>query len=58
MIGEPIAVAYLRKRKLLMLGFSLSEIKEMSLKERKTWELISDLEARAVKKKRLENSMR
>ena len=50
-VAEPTAVAYIKKLRLLRLGFSKTEIKEMSIRERSTWEYISKLESRASKKK-------
>lgn len=39
-------MAYLRKLKLVELGFSMADIKEMSVKEREVWLYISDCIAR------------
>lgn len=54
MTRHPIAARVLKNRNLMMLGFSLTEIKGMSAREEETWLFVLECEARKRKIKELE----
>lgn len=54
MTRHPVAARVLKNRNLMMLGFSLTEIKGMSAREEETWLFVLECEARKRKRDKLE----